>query len=288
MTADQAVREAQHEYVVVDAFTDTPLSGNPVAVFFGADDLPAARMQSIGKEMNLSEVTFVLRPERGGDARVRIFTPVNELPFAGHPLLGTAIALGERLPGERLRLETAMGVIPFELERGGGRAVAARMEQPVPVWEPFDRTAELLEALGVPRSELPVEIYTNGPRHVFVGLRDIVALSLVDPDQRALAGFPDMAVNCFAGSGTSWRSRMFSPAYGVTEDAATGSAAGPLAIHVARHGRAPFGRWIDIHQGVEMGRPSLMRACASGDSRQITSVRVGGAGVTVARGVIHV
>ncbi|WP_433496937.1 PhzF family phenazine biosynthesis protein [Sphaerimonospora sp. CA-214678] len=287
MTTEQAVPAGTHSYVVVDSFTDIPLRGNPVAVFFGAEDIPAERMQRIAREMNLSEVTFILPPESGGDARIRIFTPVNELPFAGHPLLGTAIALGESFEGDRLRLETVMGVIDFELERSGGRAVSAVMGQPVPTWTEFDRAGELLAALGLEKSELPVEIYTNGPRHVFVGLESVAALSRLDPDHRALAAFPDMATNCFAGGGTSWRSRMFSPAYGVTEDAATGSAAGPLAVHLARHGCAGFGRWIDIHQGVEMGRPSLMRACAEGAADGITSVRVGGAGVVIARGLIY-
>ncbi|MEU7884932.1 PhzF family phenazine biosynthesis protein [Microbispora bryophytorum] len=285
--AEQSVLEGARPYVVVDAFTDTPLQGNPVAVFFEAEDLSDERMQRIAREMNLSEVTFVLPPRQGGDVRIRIFTPVNELPFAGHPLLGTAVALGEGRRTDRLRLETAMGVIAFDLERVNGRVVAAEMEQPVPTWAEFDRAEELLAALGLTSSALPVVIYHNGPRHVFVGLESLAALSRVDPDQRALAAFPDMATNCFAGSGSTWRSRMFSPAYGVAEDAATGSAAGPLAVHLARHGRIGFGQWIDIQQGVEMGRPSLMRARADGAAEHITSVRVGGSAVTVARGVIY-
>jgi trans-2,3-dihydro-3-hydroxyanthranilate isomerase len=280
---------AGHRYVVVDAFADTPLHGNPVAVFFGADDLDAPRMQRIAQEMNLSEVTFVLTPRQGGDAHIRIFTPVNELPFAGHPLLGTAIALGREFPGrDTLRLETAMGVIPFALERSGGATVAARMAQPLPTWETFDRTGELLAALGVPEPDLPVEIYRNGPRHVLVDLGTVEALSRIDPDHRALAAFPDMATNCFAGAGTEWRLRMFSPAYGVTEDAATGSAAGPLAVHLARHGRIRYGDWIAISQGVEMGRHAVMRACAEADGSTLTSVSVAGSGVTVAHGTIHV
>lgn len=288
MNGSPVLLERAHSYVVVDAFTDKPLAGNPVAVFFGAEDLSAPRMQSIAREMNLSEVTFVLPPKQGGDAHIRIFTPVNELPFAGHPLLGTAVALGDSAGKDRLRLETAMGIVDFDLERADGRVVAAAMEQPIPTWEPFDRVEELLAALGVPEPETPVEIYTNGPRHVFVGLRSIPALSEVNPDHRALAAFPDMATNCFAGYGTHWRSRMFSPAYGVVEDAATGSAAGPLAIHVARHGHAQYGQWIDIHQGVEIGRHSLMRARARGNGDHVTEVRVKGSGVTVASGTIYV
>ena len=277
-----------HQYVVVDAFAQVPLTGNPVAVFFASDDLSAEQMQSIAREMNLSETTFVLEPRQGGDVHVRIFTPVNELPFAGHPLLGTAIALGARTDADRLRIETAMGVIPFELERADGKAVAARMRQPVPVWEPFDRVGELLEALGVGESTLPVEIYRNGPRHALVGLESVEELSKLDPDHRALARFPDMAANCFAGSGSSWRNRMFSPAYGVVEDAATGSAAGPIAIHLARHGLSVYGRHIEITQGVEIGRPSPMGALVHGQGDRVDCVEVAGHGVVTLEGVLHV
>ncbi|MFI0982713.1 PhzF family phenazine biosynthesis protein [Streptomyces sp. NPDC021093] len=275
-----------HSYVVVDAFASKPLTGNPVAVFADSDDLPTELMQRIAQEMNLSESTFVLEPKQGGDAHIRVFTPVNELPFAGHPLLGTAIALGRRTESDQLRLETAMGIIPFELQRSGGQVTAATMRQPVPSWEPFDRTDELLAALGISSSTLPVEIYRNGPRHVLVGLESIEALSALHPDHRALAQFPDMAANCYAGSGTHWRNRMFSPAYGVVEDAATGSAAGPIAIHLARHGLAAYGQRIEITQGVEMGRPSPMYALVRGEGDRVDTVEVGGNGVVVIEGTL--
>ncbi|MFF1909609.1 PhzF family phenazine biosynthesis protein [Kitasatospora sp. NPDC058218] len=277
-----------HRYAVVDAFAEEPLRGNPVAVFFEADDLSAERMQCIAREMNLSETTFVLSPENGGHARIRIFTPVNELPFAGHPLLGTAIALGHETEYDALRLETWMGAIPFELDRVDGKVVGTRMRQPVPTWEPFAEADELLAALGVESSTLPVEIYRNGPRHVFVGFESIEALSAVNPDHRALARFQDMATNCFAGSGSHWRSRMFSPAYGVVEDAATGSAAGPLAIHLARHGLIEHGKPIEILQGVEIGRPSLMLARAEATDGEIDFVEVGGSGAVFAHGTATV
>ncbi|MFE2102299.1 PhzF family phenazine biosynthesis protein [Streptomyces sp. NPDC059468] len=276
-----------HEYIVVDAFARRPLEGNPVAVFFDAADLTAELMQRIAREMNLSEVTFVLPPDQGGDARIRIFTPVNELPFAGHPLLGTAVALGHTLKEDRLLLETAMGVVPFQLHDDEG-SPAVRMEQPIPTWEPYEHRAELLEALGVTESTAPVEIYRNGPRHVFVGVESVAALSALKPDHRALSRFTDMAANCFAGEGTHWRTRMFSPAYGVVEDAATGSAAGPLAIHLARHGRCGYGESLEILQGVEMGRPSLMLATADGTGEHVRSVQVGGHGAIAARGTLYV
>ncbi|MET9768682.1 PhzF family phenazine biosynthesis isomerase [Streptomyces sp. NPDC006415] len=279
-----------YEYVVADVFTDVPLEGNPTAVFLEASGLSAERMQRIAREMHLSETVFVLPAEADGDVRVRIFTPVNELPFAGHPTLGTAVVLGELNPAKELRMETAMGTVPFELERDGeGRARAAGMWQPVPTWEPYDRADELLTALDLVSagSTLPVEVYHNGPRHVFVGLDSVAALSAVEPDHRGLAKLPDMAANCFAGEGTRWRLRMFSPAYGVVEDAATGSAAGSLAVHLARHGLVPFGEWIEIRQGVEMGRPSTMRARAMGTPERIDAVEVAGAAVIVARGTLY-
>jgi trans-2,3-dihydro-3-hydroxyanthranilate isomerase len=281
------------DYVVADVFTETPLEGNPVAVFLAADGITDQQMQRIAREMNLSETTFVLPARHDGDVRVRIFTPVNELPFAGHPTLGTAIVLGGADGRDRLLMETAMGTIPFELDRAGGRVGSASMVQPTPTWEPYDRADELLAALDLKTSTLPVEIYRNGPRHVFVGLPDVPALSAVRPDLLALATHPDVAVNCFAGEGTRWRMRMFSPAYGVAEDAATGSAAGPLAVHVARHGLGPFDRWIQIMQGVEMGRPSTMRAFAEadgagghGDLGGVGRVEVAGSAVVVARGTL--
>lgn len=263
-------------YVVADVFTDQPLRGNPVAVFLDAAGIPAEGMQRIAQEMNLSETTFVLPPENGGDARVRIFTPVNELPFAGHPLLGTAAVLG----GAALRLETAMGTIPFTLSHTTS-AVSATMRQPVPTWKPYEHAEHLLAALGLTGSTLPVEIYRNGPRHVYVGLPTVAALSAVRPDHRALAEHLDVAVNCFAPAGDHWRTRMFSPAYGVVEDAATGSAAGPFAVHLVRHGEIRDGDQVDIWQGVEMGRPSLMHARVTGSP---DLVEVSGSAVVVARG----
>jgi trans-2,3-dihydro-3-hydroxyanthranilate isomerase len=268
-------------YAIADVFTEKPLQGNPVAVFLDAAGIPADGMQRIAGEMNLSETTFVLPPEKDGDARVRIFTPVNELPFAGHPLLGTAAVLGANRSS--LRLETAMGTIPFALEHNGS-ASSATMCQPVPTWESYEHTDHLLSALGLSGSTLPVDIYRNGPRHVFVGLPTVAALSAVQPDQRALAEHLDVAVNCFAPAEHHWRTRMFSPAYGVAEDAATGSAAGPLAVHLLRHNQVGYGGQVDIWQGVEMGRPSLMRARVTGSDDRLGLIEVSGSAVVVARG----
>ncbi|WP_327591635.1 PhzF family phenazine biosynthesis isomerase [Streptomyces chartreusis] len=270
----------------MDVFTNVALQGNPLAVFLDASGLSSQQMQSIAREMNLSETTFVLPARNGGDAHVRIFTPVNELAFAGHPMLGTAVALGESTTRKQLLLETAMGTIPLTFQRTQGRPLTASMRQPIPSWEPYNATDELLAALGVASSILPVDAYRNGPRHIFIGLKDTAALSRVRPDLNALAQHKDMAANCFAGSGEQWRMRMFSPAYGVAEDAATGSAAGPLAVHLSRYGLIRFGQQIEITQGVEMGRPAHMYASSNGSCQQVDAVDVAGSAVVIARGTL--
>jgi trans-2,3-dihydro-3-hydroxyanthranilate isomerase len=273
-----------HQYVVVDVFTDTPLEGNPAAVVTDARGIPGGRMQRIAREFNLSETVFVLPAENGGDARVRIFTPSAELPFAGHPVLGTAVVLGEAAGTRLIRLETGAGVVPVELAVENGRIISGKMWQPVPTWEPYEMAGELLAAVGVESSGLPVEAYRNGPRHVYVELASEQAVASLQPDMGALAKLPGIGVACFAGAGSSWKSRNFAPALGVPEDPATGSAAGPLAVHLARHGRISFGQEIKISQGAEIGRPSQLYARATGTADRIDSVEVAGAAVVVARG----
>jgi trans-2,3-dihydro-3-hydroxyanthranilate isomerase len=272
-------------YVVADVFTDTPLAGNPVAVFTDARGLEADEMQSLARELNLSETVFVLPAEGGGHARIRIFTPGIEMRFAGHPTLGTAFVLAQPLQLVEIRLETQMGIVPVALEREGARIVFGRMEQPVPTREAFAEPEALLAALDVERSELPVELYDNGARHVYVALASPEDVARLRPDLSALADVPAvLGISCFAGEGSRWKTRMFAPAGGVSEDPATGSAAGPLAVHLARHGRIGFGEEIEISQGAEIDRPSTLYARAGGSAEQLERVEVGGSAVVVARG----
>ncbi|MFI2651418.1 PhzF family phenazine biosynthesis protein [Micromonospora fulviviridis] len=273
-----------YRYMIVDVFTETPLAGNPVAVLLDATGLTTGQMQSIAVETHLSETTFVLPPQGAADVRVRIFTPTGELPFAGHPTLGTAVALAQSTARRTLIMETMVGDVEFTFDRTDDRAVSASMRQPVPVWEPYEHAATLAGGLGVSPAEPTVYAYRNGPRHVLFPVRDIEELSRLQPDLRVLSTLPDMSAFCFAGHGTHWRARMFSPAYGVAEDAATGSAAGPLAVHLARHGRIGYGKQIEIRQGVEMGRPSTMLATAWGHGDRFEAVEVAGAAVIVGRG----
>jgi len=271
-------------YVVCDVFTDTQLAGNQLAVFTDARGLDDGTMQALAREINFSEVTFVLPPEEGGHARIRIFTPLAEIPFGGHPTLGTAFVLAGPLQTPELRLETGRGIVPVRLEREENRVVFGRMDQPVPSIQPYEAEAELLGALAVERSELPVELYDNGMRHVYVCLPSEDEVARLRPELGPLDLPPDLGINCFAGSGTRWKTRMFAPGGGIAEDPATGSAAGPLALHLARHGRIAFGDEIEISQGVEIGRPSTLFARAEGTADKVERVEVAGSAVVVARG----
>ena len=272
-------------YVVCDVFTDRPLTGNQLAVFTDARDVDDATMQELAREMKFSETVFVLPPEQGGHAQIRIFTPAAEIPFAGHPTLGTAFVLAGPLQLDEIRLETGAGIVPVRLEREEARLVFGRMEQPLPSVEPYADEPGLLAALGVERSELPVELYDNGMRHVFVALASEDAVAAMRPNLHALSGLPPvLGVNCFAGAGRRWKTRMFAPAGGVPEDPATGSAAGPLAYHLVRHGRIAFGDEIEISQGIELGRPSKLYARVEGSNEHLELVEVGGAALVVARG----
>jgi trans-2,3-dihydro-3-hydroxyanthranilate isomerase len=272
-------------YVILDVFTDAPLQGNALAVFPDAGGLDDSLMQRGARELNLSETVFLLGGEADGiDARLRIFTPFTELPFAGHPTLGSAFVIGELSGSSALRLETRAGVVPVQLRREGGAIVYGEMEQPIPSVEPFDRADELLAALGLERSELPVEAYCNGPVHVYVTLSSTDEVAAMQPDIGALTNLGEFGVACVAGSGTRWKSRNFAPGLGVAEDPATGSAAGPLALHLARHDRIAFGQQIEITQGVEIGRPSLLYARVDGSAERVERVAVGGSAVVVARG----
>jgi trans-2,3-dihydro-3-hydroxyanthranilate isomerase len=276
---------ARYRYVIADVFTDAPLTGNQLAVFTDGRDFDDGQMQDIAREMNLSETVFVLPASSDeADVRIRIFTPADELPFAGHPTLGSAFVLGGPLQKIVIKLETASGIVPVELTREGPEIVFGRMEQPIPSWETVANAEEILAAVGVERSGLPIERYELGPGHTFIELESPEQVAALRPDLGALQRATSDGVNCFARDGEHWKSRMWAPALGVAEDPATGSAAGPLAIHLARHGRIAFGEQIEIVQGVEIKRPSKLYAQVDGEGHRIDRVFVGGSAVIVARG----
>jgi trans-2,3-dihydro-3-hydroxyanthranilate isomerase len=276
---------AAYRYVIADVFTDRPLTGNPLAVFTDARGLDDEAMQALARETNLSETVFVLPPEQGGTARIRIFTPRAELPFAGHPTLGAAFVLGLPLQRGVIELETGMGTVPVVLERDDRGGISfGRMTQPVPRVEPVE-AGPLLAALGVDEEPvLPVERYDNGAQHIIVGLGSEAAVVAVVPDFAAVASFGVTGVTVFAGEGARWTARAFAPGAGIPEDPATGSMAGPLACHLCRHGVVAWGEEIVISQGAVINRPSTLYARAEGGEGLIDAVEVGGAAVIVARG----
>jgi trans-2,3-dihydro-3-hydroxyanthranilate isomerase len=233
-------------------------------------------MQALARETNLSETTFVLPAEGDGDFRVRIFTPVRELPFAGHPLVGTAVVLGRALPFDQIGLEVAVGRVPVDLERADGTVVAATMEQPAPAFAPHPQGDLLCAALGIASRD--VTVADNGVRTGLVAADSIDALIRLAPDLsrlRAIAGLDVCLVYASEGA-RDVRARAFCPWAGIAEDPATGSAAGPLGVHL--------GRSVTVHQGYEIGRPSRLEVTI----RDGLPPRVGGAVHVVGRGAYEV
>jgi len=278
--------ELVREFLIADVFTDTPLEGNQLGVFPDGRGLSDDMMLKATREMNFAETVFFLPPaEQEADAHVRIFTPGRELPFAGHPTLGSAWVLGDILGKPTVTLQTGLGLVRVELTREEDTITFGWMSQPVPTRGPYDRTAELLEALGTTGKPggLPVESYRNGPLTAYLEISTEEALSALEPDMQKLARIPVNA-SCFTQTPDGYTMRMFAPSLGVPEDPATGSAAGPLAIHLARHGRIKFGEQIEIRQGACIRRPSVLYARAEGTQHAVEQVLVGGRVVVVARG----
>jgi trans-2,3-dihydro-3-hydroxyanthranilate isomerase len=204
--------------------------------------------------------------------------------FADFVVDGRKLTLGVDLfaAGPARRLPPADPGVPVTLERDGPRIVFGWMVQPIPKWRPYERADELLAVLEV-ESQLSVDWYDLGPAHVYVALRSAEEVAALRPDFGRLLDF-DAGINCFAPLDGRWKTRMFAPGHGVAEDPATGSAAGPLAVHLLRHGRIEAEAEIEIEQGAELQRPSRLFARVFGSSERLERVEVGGSAVVVARG----
>ena len=248
-------------YVVVDVFTDTPLTGNQLAVFTDARAIDSAVMQALANEVGFSESTFVLPAEQGGPRGSGSSTD-EEMPFAGH--LGSRHRLGAG------RAASTHGHRAGDRRRGGSRrdrsrrVGLARVRPHGPGRSRRSAQSRTPRRCSRRRSAGPgalAELYDNGATHIVVTLDSDAALAALSPDPSAIAGFGVTGVNCISGTGGRWKNRMFWPR---GEDAATGSAVGPIARHACRHGRAEWGEWIQISQGVEIGRPSTLFARADG------------------------
>jgi trans-2,3-dihydro-3-hydroxyanthranilate isomerase len=276
-------------YQLCDVFTDRALTGNALAVFTDARGLDEERMLALAREMRLSECAFVLPATTpDADARIRIFTPAMELPFAGHPVLGTAFVLAGTVEAERqLRLETARGIFQVRLEPTPKGVAFGWMTQPLPIQERFGPARELLASLGLARSALPIELYDNGPRHVQVELDAPSDVARVRPDMARLSALGSLAVSVFARTERGYKTRVFAPGEGIDEDPATGAAAGPLVLHLIRHARARFGEEVVIEQGEELRRPSQLHARVYGTSERLERIEVGGHAVVIGGGELR-
>jgi trans-2,3-dihydro-3-hydroxyanthranilate isomerase len=287
----------RHRFVTLDVFTDTRFGGNPLAVFPDARGMSDAEMQALASEFNLSETTFVLPPERAENtARVRIFTPTLEMPFAGHPNVGTGFVIASERGGDVLRFEEIAGLVEIRIARDAAGAVT---QADIAAPRPLTLGAEFTPVQLAPCAGLePWEVVTENHRPVVASVGNPFVLMEVTPDaltraapadaefQRVMAAMPEvakrLAIYLYARDGAALRARMFGGGLGVKEDAATGSAAVALAAMLLHLSGGERGAW-DIVQGVEMGRPSLLRSTAHRAPDGIRST-VGGGCVKVMEG----
>lgn len=300
----------RYRFVQLDVFTESPLGGNQLAVFPEAAGLSDTEMQAIAREMNFAETTFVLPPnDPKALARMRIFTPANELPFAGHPTVGTTFALAHEgaihaFDTQPIYLELGVGTLPIDLLFEEERLSFVWMHQPIPTFEAWQGNREhLASALGLTvddfDADLPIEFGSAGVPFLYIPIRSLDAIGrAVGKSELADAiSATGSHRNAYLftleqpPSGVQAHARMFAPEMGIVEDAATGSAAGPFGVYLLRHERITPDEQGDarlrLEQGVEMGRPSQITVAIATDSdKQARDVRVGGESVVVAEGTL--
>ena len=299
-------------YLHLDVFTNTPFEGNQLAVFPEPQGLDTTKMQTITREMNFSECTFIFPPERGGDVKMRIFTPGEELPMAGHPTIGSTFALAAEGTIARGRtdfvFELGVGPTPVSLEWKDGALSFAWMTQQLPKFGPIvgDRRA-LASAIGVAESDyagdLPAQVVSCGVPFVFVALGSRAAVDSVSIDRKALArcyresGIDELPTFFFTTEGKqepgvaqTVYSRMLAAGFGIAEDPATGGASGPLGCYLLQYKIVTPGAANNILslQGVQMKRPSRIHISIESQNGAITRVRVGGRSVLVGHGELNV
>lgn len=298
----------QHRYLHLDVFTDRAFEGNQLAVFPQAQGIEPGTMLQITREMNFSESTFILPPEQSGDVRMRIFTPGEEMPMAGHPTIGSTFALAHLKVIEagrpRFTFELPVGPTPVDLEWDGDQLSFAWMTQQRPTYGAVAGDARALaEALHVDGDavmDLPVEEVSCGVPFFFLPLKSRKAVDQAESDKLAMNRFFDrqkLALHALflftlegaADEATAY-SRMFAPGLGISEDPATGAASGPLGCYLVKHGlvEADRARNFVSLQGVKMGRPSRIHISIEQEGAQISRVRVGGKAVLVGEGMLNI
>ena len=289
----------------LDVFTETPLAGNPLAVVFDAQGLDDARMQAIAAEFNLSETVFVFEPRNAvNSARVRIFTPKRELPFAGHPTVGAAALIADKRAGDLLRaqdirivLEEQIGDVVCVARRRKGQALAAYFELPK-LPERLEAkppsTKEIAAGLGLDPQDIGFDrhepsLYSAGAPYLFVPIRSLGAVGRAAPGVTPWATGDGPATFVYTREtirrGSAFHARMFAPAWGVAEDPATGSAVAAFAAVVEAFDRQRDGEhMLTIEQGFEMGRPSLIALGLVIENGALASATIGGSVVLIGNG----
>jgi len=304
----------EYRFIQVDVFTDRPFGGNPLAVFPEAEGLTTEEMQRLAQEMNLSETTFVLPPQAPeADFKVRIFTPAKELPFAGHPVVGTHWVLAHlgrvelREPVTQVRFELEVGVLPADLHVAGDRVKQVVMTQGRPTFHAvLEDVTDLAAGLGlapeaITETGLPVHVVSTGVPQMMVPVRSLVEVQRLGAGQlnvaalnRACHAVDTECVMVFTfeteRADSTVHVRMFAPVLGVPEDPATGSANGALGAYLVHHRAIPVTEpttHVVSEQGAEINRPSTLYVEVDSRGEEITAVRVGGQVVLVAEGVVR-
>ena len=295
-----------YRYYICDVFTETRFGGNQLAVLPEANGLSSEQMQQIAREFNFSETTFVFPPKTGHTRHVRIFTPAREIPFAGHPNIGTAFVLasigqfGEIKSSHTVTFEEEAGLVSVAIAQSGGKIASCELTAPQAL--SFGKTLPLrVVAAAVSIDEKDVVTKTHDPQVASVGLGFIMVelrdRSALERARINMSGFealvaqgvmPDVFLYTRTGDGFDIRARMFAPLSGVPEDPATGSANCALAGLLAHYSPQRTGSFTwRIAQGVEMGRPSTLVARAEKMDGVVETTRVGGASILVSEGVIY-
>jgi trans-2,3-dihydro-3-hydroxyanthranilate isomerase len=304
----------EYRFIQVDVFTDRPFGGNPLAVFPEAEGLTTEEMQRLAREMNLSETTFVLPPQvPEADFKVRIFTPVTELPFAGHPVVGTHWVLAYlgrvdlREPVTQVCFELGVGVLPADLHVASGRVGRVVMTQDRPTFHAvLEDVTDLAAGLGlapeaIAETGLPVQVVSTGVPQMMVPVRSLAEVQGLEASQLNIAalnqacravGTECVLVFTFETERpeATVHVRMFAPLLGVLEDPATGSANGALGAYLVHHRAVPVTEptvHILSEQGAELGRPSTLYVEVDLTGEEVTAVQVGGQVVPVAEGVVR-
>lgn len=308
-----------YSFYQVDVFTDQPFGGNPLAVFPDADGLDTDTMQRIAREMNLSETTFVF-PSTAADFKIRIFTPTREMPFAGHPVVGTHWLLAQigrvklQAPRTTVRFELGVGVRSAALEVVNGKVERVVMDHQRPAFyetATADQSARLAKALtlapeAISATGWPVRVVSSGIRQLFVpvrSLQEVQAINAAGLDAGALAevfaeldpversnGLLMVLTRETVDPTAHIHTRAFAPSIGIAEDPATGSATGGLGAYLVEHGVIPVTpptTHIVSEQGVEMGRASRLTIEVDGTPGNLSMVRVSGQAVLLIEGTLH-